>query len=202
MNIKNKTIIFLGSSVTYGDSNYSMCEAISEATGANVIKWAVSGTTLSTAKPNSYVERMLNVIDTRDKCDFFVTQLSTNDAAHNIDPGTVSDSFDKADFDTTTVAGAIEFIIAAAREKWNCPIAFYTGTFYNSQKYRKMVDILLEAAKKWNIGVIDLWNNEEMHKVSDEDRKRYMKDDVHPTKNGYIEWWLPVFTDYFKNYNG
>ena len=36
-----------------------------------------------------------------------------------------------------TVAGSIEFIIAYAKEKWNCPVAFYTGTRYDSEAYAK-----------------------------------------------------------------
>lgn len=198
MNIKNKTIIFLGSSVTWGDNGYSMCEAISEKTGANVIKWAVSGTTLSSAMPNSYVERLLKVIDTQEKCDLFITQLSTNDAGKNMELGEISDSFDKNTFDTKTTIGAIEFIIATAREKWNCPIAFYTGTYYASGRYQKLVDALLETAKKWKIDIIDLWNSEKMRAVSQDDYKRFMKDGVHPNKTGYDEWWVPEFIDFME----
>ena len=39
--------------------------------------------------------------------------------------------------------------------------------------------------------VIDLWNNEEMNKVSKEDFNLYMHDPVHPTQAGYLVWWTP-----------
>ncbi len=45
------------------------------------------------------------------------------------------------------------------------------------------------------IGVIDLWNNEEMNAVSDEDYDLYMYDSIHPTQAGYLEWWTPVIEE-------
>ena len=201
MKAKNKTIVFLGSSVTYGAASggYSMCEYVRDTMAANTIKWAVSGTTLSTAKPNSYIERMLAEMGSLDKCDLFITQLSTNDAAGGIELGVISSSFDKDSFDTDTVTGAIEFIIATAREKWGCPIAFYTGTYFESEKYQKMVDALADIAKKWNVGIVDLWNSEKMRSVSAEDYERFMADGVHPKLEGYTEWWGPEFVRYIED---
>jgi len=44
-----------------------------------------------------------------------------------------------------------------------------------------------------NTVVIDLWNNEEMNSVSQEDYKLYMFDKIHPTQAGYLKWWTPKF---------
>lgn len=200
MTTTNKTIIFLGSSVTEGDNGYSMCEVVRERTDAEVVKWAVSGTTLSTARENSYVERFLKEIPSRDKCDLFITQLSTNDAGKpEIVIGELSDSFKAEDFDTRTVVGAIEFIIATAREKWGCPIAFYTGGRYGEPMYEEMVEALMKVAEKWDIGIIDIFNDEAIHSISDEEKKRYYKDRVHPTRLGYSELWADKFLDYIKS---
>lgn len=201
MKFRNKTLVFLGSSVTYGaEVGYSMCDYLAKNTAATVVKWAVSGTTLSAAKENSYVERLLKVVDTQEKCDYFITQLSTNDASQGMELGKISSSFDVQDFDTKTITGAVEFIIATARKKWGCPVAFYTGTYFNSPKYQAMVDMITAVSKKWNIGVIDLWNDSEMRAVSEEDYKRYMLDGVHPGKVGYDEWWGPKFKQYFEEH--
>ena len=43
---KKMKIIFWGSSVTYGDDGWSMCEYIKETMKCDVVKWALSGTTL------------------------------------------------------------------------------------------------------------------------------------------------------------
>ena len=56
-----------------------------------------------------------------------------------------------------------------------------------------MVDLLLEIQQKWDIIVIDFWNNAEINNISDSQRKLYLIDHIHPTKAGYKEWWLPEF---------
>ncbi len=192
--INGKTVIFLGSSVTfgYGSLGVSFADFLEKADGITAIKEAVSGTTLVDIKSNSYVSRM-KTIDKNIKADAFVCQLSTNDATQEMPLGEISDAFDINDFDTQTVAGAIEYIIAYVKETWNCPVVFYTQSEYDSEHYAKMVDLLLEIQKKWDITVIDLWNNEEINSITEEQRKIYLVDHIHPTKAGYKEWWLPEF---------
>ena len=204
--LKGKTILFLGSSVTYGSASgqESFVEYMVKRDGILAVKEAVSGTTLvdeTVWGKESYIARM-KAMDTSLKADAFVCQLSTNDATMKKPLGQVSGSFDKEDFDTQTVAGAIEYVIAYARETWNCPVIFYTGTKYNSDHYAKMVELLLEIQKKWDIGVIDLWNNESMNAVSPEDYKLYMVNGIHPSKAGYREWWTPVFEEYLAGFLG
>ena len=143
----------------------------------------------------SYIERM-KTIPTDIRADAFVCQLSTNDATMKKPLGSVSDSFDINDFDTKTVAGAIEYVIAYAKQTWNCPVIFYTGTEYKSEQYAQMVDLLLQIQEKWEIGVIDLWNDPEMQAVSAEDYKLYMINGIHPSLAGYRDWWTPKFEAY------
>ena len=194
--LEGKRILFLGSSVTKGacSLDVSMADYIAKRDGCEVVKEAVGGTTLSTAKDNSYVDR-LNDLNTNQEFDLAVCQLSTNDASKKIDLGDISDSTDLTDFDTSTVTGAMEYIIAYCQQTWECPVVFYTGTKYDSAEYQKMVDRLLELQDKWDIDVIDLWNNEEMNAVSDEDYDLYMYDSIHPTQAGYLKWWTPVIEE-------
>lgn len=202
--LQGKTIIFLGSSVTYGSASgqESFVEYMIKRDGITAVKEALSGTTLvdeAVWGKESYIARM-KTIDTTIDADALVCQLSTNDATMKKPLGTISDSFDMADFDTLTIAGAIEYIIAYSRVTWDCPVIFYTGTQYNSEHYAQMVDLLLEIQEKWGIGVIDLWHNAEMNAVSEEDYKLYMVNGIHPSKAGYRDWWTPVFEEYLINY--
>lgn len=199
-NLNGKTIIFLGSSVTYGFASMgeSFADYLEKETGIISVKEAVSGTTLVDDKSNSYVSRV-KTIDKNIKADAFVCQLSTNDATQDKPLGKVSDSFEIDSFDTHTVVGAMEYIIAYAKQTWDCPVVFYTGTKYDSKNYEKMVAELYNLQNKWDIGIIDLWNNEAMNKVDAEMYKLYMNDDIHPTRKGYKEWWTPVFKEYLQN---
>ena len=187
----NKRIIFLGSSVTYGSASggVSFADIICEKNGYEMVKEAVSGTTLVDDEEQSYVSR-LKTIDS-DRADLFVCQLSTNDAALGKPLGSIAEGRDKASFDVNTIAGAIEYIIAYAREKWGCPIAFYTGTKFDSKLYAQMVSLLKEIAAKWNINVINLWEDPCINSVNPEDYMKYMSDPVHPNLKGYKEWGGP-----------
>lgn len=194
--IKEKTVIFLGSSVTYGygSMGVSFADFLEKTDGIIAIKEAVSGTTLVDVKDNSYVSRM-KTIDKTIKVDAFVCQLSTNDATKEMPLGEISTSYDINDFDTQTIAGAIEYIIAYAKGTWNCPVIFYTQAKYDSDHYAKMVDLLLKIQDKWDITVIDFWNDAEINNIAEEQRKIYLIDHIHPTQAGYKEWWLPKFQE-------
>lgn len=194
--LAGKRILFLGSSVTKGTCSLgiSMADYIAKLDDCEVVKEAVGRTTLSTAKDNSYIAR-LKALDPNQKFDMVVCQLSTNDASSKMELGEISDSKNIDDFDTMTVTGAMEHVIAYCQKTWECPVVFYTGTKYDSAEYQNMVDRLLELQNKWDIGVIDLWNNKEMNEVSDEDYDLYMFNSIHPTQAGYLKWWTPVFEE-------
>ena len=106
------------------------------------------------------------------------------------------------DFDTKTVLGALEYIIVYADTTWHCPVVFYTGTQYDSPRLRQDGGAAAEVAGKYEIGVIDLWNDAEMNQVSEEDYKLYMFDGIHPTQAGYLNWWTPKMEAYLYDYLG
>lgn len=193
-NLKGKKIIFLGSSVTYGSASKqaSFVEYMAARDGIEYVKEAVSGTTLVNEEGNdtNYIARMEANIPPQD-ADLFVCQLSTNDATQDKPLGEISDSMDMNDFDQTTIAGAIEYVIAYAQENYNCPVMFYTGTKYDSEKYQEMVNLLLEIQKKWGIGVIDMWNDLSVEDLEEGKYDYYMSNGIHPDRAGYLEWWTP-----------
>lgn len=194
--LEGKRLLFLGSSVTDGDASLgvSMADYIEKLDSCTVVKEAVSGTTLAGTGKSTYTSRLLQV-DTGMEFDAVICQLSTNDATMKKALGQISDSTAIADFDRSTVVGAMEYIIAYSRETWNCPVVFYTGTKYNSEQYSQMVDALLQLKDKWDIAVIDLWNDPEMNSVSPENYGLYMYDSIHPTQAGYLQWWTPKFQE-------
>ena len=202
-NIKGKTFFFLGSSVTYGYAagGVSFVEYIEQRNECICKKEAVSGTTLVDNEESSYVQRMLKNFNKNEKCDHFICQLSTNDASQNKPLGSISESTNLEDFDTSTIYGAMEYIICYAKQTWKCPVSFYTNTYYENENYKKMITALYSLKDKWGIGIIDLYNNEKMRSVSESDYAEYMSDDIHPTAKGYLEWWTPVFEEYLQNFD-
>ena len=186
MNLENKTILFLGSSVTYGSAagGVSFVDMIGELCSANCVKEAVSGTTLVDINETSYVSR-LKAIPESLRPDLFVCQLSTNDA--------------KKKLDINEIEKSICFILSYVKNTFDCPIVFYTGTYYENDEYMKMVELLYDLKKIYDFYILDLYHDEEMLAVSKEDYQRYMKDKIHPTLIGYREWWTPKFIDFLEN---
>ena len=120
----------------------SFADYIAVRNGCTITREAVSGTTLVDCGTDSYISR-LKKMDANQRADLFVCQLSTNDATQKKPLGIVSGTCDRNAFDTSTVAGAIEFVISYAKETWNCPVMFYTNPKYDSAEYAAMVELLL-----------------------------------------------------------
>lgn len=188
--IEGKTILYLGSSVTYGYKNdgISFVEYIAKRNKTPYIKETVSGTTLTDGE-NSYIERLLKV-DKSSKVDFFVLQLSTNDAYCERKIGKLSSSFDIKDFDTSTIYGAIEYIIAYVRSIWGCPIIIYTNPYYSNLHYHKMVDMMEIVKDKWNVIIVDMYHDKNFESLNKENT--YMDDPIHPNAKGYLLYMTPL----------
>lgn len=182
MELKNKNVLFLGSSVTYGSASggISFADLMQKELGFNMIKEAVSGTTLADISEKSYVSRLKKV--DAECVDLFICQLSTNDASKKLD--------------YADTENAIRFIIEYVREKFACPVVFYTGTRYESERYAYLVEMLYRLKDEYGFYVLDLWNDEEMLAVTPQDYERFMKDKIHPNIVGYTEWWTPKFVSF------
>lgn len=193
--LRGRSIVFLGSSVTVGalSMGQACADFLARRCGVLALKEAVSGTTLVDDEHDggSYIERMHTIPEDM-HVDAFVCQLSTNDAWKGKAMGTV---VDEGPYDTTTVAGAMQYIIAYVRATWRCPVLFYTGTYFDSAEYAQMVNLLMQIRERMGIEVIDLYHDEDMRSVSKEDYALYMHDPVHPTKAGYELWWTPKFEE-------
>ena len=180
MDLTNKTVLFLGSSVTYGSASggVSFADMMAEELGLTCIKEAVSGTTLADLGETSYVSR-LKKLDPQTKVDLLICQLSTNDASRNI-------PLEKTE-------AAIRNILEYTKERFGCPVVFYTGTWYESKSYEAMIRLLYSLQAEYGFFILDLFNDDEMQSVTPENYARYMSDPIHPNLLGYREWWTPKF---------
>ena len=184
MELKNKTILFLGSSVTYGSAagGVSFVDIIQSTLGCRCIKEAVSGTTLADIGARSYPSR-LRAMEKPERVDLFVCQLSTNDATQRIE--------------RSKTEAAIRCILEYVQSSFHCPIVFYTGTRFDSPQYEQLIALLYELQTEYAFEILDLFYDESMSSVDREDYARYMKDPIHPTLLGYSEWWTPKFLELF-----
>ena len=105
-----KRIVFLGSSVTYGEASggVSFADMLCEKYGYEMVKEAVSGTTLVDEGADSYVSRLKNI--TVNDADLFICQLSTNDATGRKPLGEIADSRDMNFFDTKMTGSGLTLV--------------------------------------------------------------------------------------------
>lgn len=218
--LKGKTIGYLGSSITVGfrSENVAFPDYIGKITGSITVKQAITGGPLAKKEgvrdEVSYITQLEDNLSKNENLDALVVQLSTNDTTLGIEMGEVSSSQNKDDYDYSTVIGAMEYIIAYAKEKWNCPVIFYINPYLSDEviekfakennanideikeayqnTYEKMINALYKVQNKWNIGVIDMWNNDAFKNIDIDLRSNYyMADIIHPTKAGYLFWYTP-----------
>lgn len=216
-----KTIYWLGSSVTYGarSSGYTMADKLAEDNNWKCVKEALSGTTLLEKEGEglkSYTVRLRNGqnFSVDEDIDAFVCQISTNDSTYELRKKwgeiTADNVTDESAFDRFTTYGAVEYIISYVKRVWDCPVYFYSGSYFEDSglrsystvrgtDYAKLVAGVNDIAAKWNkldgysVKTIDLFNDEEFNSITDEQYSEYMADAVHPNKRGYTEWWTPYF---------
>lgn len=191
--LAGKHICALGSSVTHGATalGYAVGEYIAARFGCSLTKEAVSGTTLSTAVANNYVERMLANLDPKAHFDLLIVQLSTNDVKRCPNLGEIAPGTDLDAFDTNTITGAMEYIICYGKKTWNCPVVFYTSSYFESDFYPLMLERLKQLQTKYGIGILNLYEDKAFNTISEAEHSLYMKDAFHPTKAGYRDWWGP-----------
>jgi len=161
-NLRGKKIIFLGSSVTYGFGGLGTSFADYLAAEEDVIatKEAVNGTTLVTEDDHSYFPR-LEALKILEKPDLLLTQLSTNDAMKK--------------YDIRDIEAAIRKIVSYGHDVLNCPVAFYTGSRYESPEYRAMVEMLFAIKDEIGISIIDLWYDDTLNSISEDLYELYYK---------------------------
>lgn len=195
-------IFYLGSSITYGSASGGVAfgDIINKISGNPYSKEAVSGTTLVDNGSSSYVQRLRNgALDFSENPDYLVVQLSTNDFSQNKPLGTVESGTTSADFDTSTVSGAIQYIIAYAKEQ--CPsvkVMFYVGAVRNNWSYKTAYENYVTGdfatiCEKWNVEPLDILHSKY------KSYSCFWSDDIHPTIEGYSVGWTPLFVEYFTN---
>ena len=191
--LEGKQVLFLGSSVTLGSASIEqgVPEYFAARFGCIPVKEAVCGTTLVDTGSDSYIHRLLHCPHITAAPDLVVCQLSTNDASRGFPLGQITNTDAPEGFDTATITGALEYILSYCSETLGCPVAFYTGSRYDSSLYGQMVTRIHELQDKWNFTLLDLWSNDDFNNISPELRALYMSDPIHPTKAGYRDWWCP-----------
>ena len=197
------------SQILYGKSIYSDGDSIADGAGSNGVSYAhllrdkynmaltdesVGGTTIAVqdGRTDSIYERITSMTG---DYDYILFEGGTNDVSLSIRLGEITDGVN-AEFDTTTVLGALEGICQ-----------FLNTTYFDAQKLfifvNKRVDVtfnktnetfakMKEVLKKWGIPYIDIGNVTNLGNWNDTVASDYfLADKLHPTLKAYKKFYLP-----------
>ncbi len=195
--LTDETIVFLGSNLLTGSkaSGDTFVEYLKQSDGINAAVYAREGATLIQSGRDSLVS-LIETIPTKDANPaMLVCEIPYADGAGRSRIGKLTEGFYDNEYKTRTVIGAMEYIISYSQSKWGCPVVFFTCLPNDVKHYEKIMDAARQVADKWNVEIIDFYNDPLMV-LDDEKRALYMASDANPTKAGYKELFTPKFREF------
>ena len=167
--LKGKTALFVGDSITYGGTDGGWVTRIAKENSLLATNAGVSGSAISiTSRVSSGNRtRILTQLENNksNSYDYVIMHGGMNDAWDSNTVGTMSSSFDVADFDNTTYAGGLEELFYYAKQyypdstygfivNYNTPASTDGGNTAATGPYFRMAKQICE---KWDIPYIDLF---------------------------------------------
>ncbi len=211
-----KTAVFFGDSISCGASDrkneYGWAGRIGEVYGMEVNNESMSGWSISTIRSGQIPGEVYHAPAT--DYDYVILQGGVNDAwgDGNIyaPVGKMCDSFDPADFDLTTYAGALEYLFYLVYQKYPNAKVGYILTFAtpNAVGIGHVTDMEefysegMKICKKWGVPYLDWYHDDYVNNtVLEVTTTNYMADAVHPNAAGYdrlypvVAEWMITLTD-------
>lgn len=175
----------------------------------NLTSEAVGNTTLAVHPDNGLIldgkgnpcvsiyERVLNNISSNSQYDYIILDGGTNDitklASGKIELGVIADGVN-ADFDTSTILGALEATckhLNTTQLKAKKLFIFVTNRVEMLKLTKEVFYKMKLVLNKWGIPYIDLSNINSLGRWNDTVAKDYFVDGIHPNAVAYKEFYLP-----------
>ncbi len=201
MELKNKTVLFLGDSITEGAGTtapeFNYVSVFSRLSGANVVNYGIGGTRIArqTVKSNERWDQdfVSRVDDMQKDADAVVVFGGTNDFGHG---DAKIGAFDSRD--VYTFYGAMHVLCRKLIEKYpDAVIVFMTPLHRLSEdsmtkefgapeekNLAGYVDIIKEVAGFYGLPVLDLFHTSGLQPKVDIIREKFMPDGLHPSNAG------------------
>lgn len=206
-NLNDKTVLIEGDSIMYGygSNGEGIGEILRDRYGFRLYKNAISGSTLAYVEGTENIRnRIVNGV--KKPYDYIILDGGYNDYGKSLPLGSLmSESYPYASApDATTVIGAMELIFQHIKKNYpKTKIYFVTPHKVNrvwvqsnslNLTFKDYLDALISVCNLYSVPVIDLWNESGLVTYFSE-MKVFTKDNdgLHPTKEGYEEFYLPVF---------
>lgn len=212
--LKNKTIVYIGDSITESRTNESLNnynggaypKIIADLSGGEYLNYSGGGATLSYASGQETRSIANYLTNMSTSGDMYVFSGGINDLWDNRPLGRLSDDF-TSEVDQTTVIGALEKIFRYALTNFlGKPIMFvithkvanpyYTNTEHYDQF--NLHDAIVSVCKKYSIPYYDAFDCSGLNGWNDAQKTAYLNsnpsgtpDGTHPNKTGYEKYYVP-----------
>ena len=211
MELKNKTILCLGDSITYANEYLEELKRLSGA--KEVVNYGVAGTTIAKRKKllgNRYDEDFLMRLETmQQEADLIVVFGGTNDYGHGDVPIGL-----ETDATLDTFCGNVRILVNKIRQKYKgVPIIFITPTHRINEDdphgefglkptamgtLKQYVDALIKVLKLENVNILDLYNDPDFSFDNELFRSYVKADGLHPNDDGHRAIAKKIY-EYVKN---
>ncbi len=197
-----KRMLWMGSSFSAGTGSggITLCDYLTHINSMEIINESLAHSYLSSVTQNSAVKRFRSSLALVSHTDYLVIEISPIDA--EMTPGTVSEGFDRFTFRIKTTIGALEYLIAYARDLWDPEIILFTLPYCSDPSYERLIGQVHEVSEKWNVHLIDMYHDRELENPDPVKRSLYMTDITHPTKAGLRDWIVPYMQKKLLNIAG
>lgn len=216
--LKDRAGLFAGDSINHGlysrdemattfkDEKGGWAPRIERDTGLIATNMGESGFLIADYPAGSTDRSICSLLEPNKKkdYDYIVLQGGVNDISKNIATGSISDSFDPEEFDTSTYAGGLERTFYEAIQYYGDTAAI--GYIFNfkitaREGYNKDMtpyySVAKEICKKWGITYLDLYTHEKLNADLKFDTKEHTNDLLHPDASGY-ELITPYVIEYMR----
>ena len=202
-----KSALFLGDSICAancesGKTYQGWSGRIAMATGMTCTNSGVSGASISTSRGENVVYNHYSKVR-NNSYDFIIMHGGVNDAWDSVKVGTMTDSYDPADFDVTTYAGGLENLFYYVTTEHPDAKLGYIFNFatpsFTTGNIGDMSAYYAEAKKiceKWNIPYLNMYEDSALTAELKVNTTEHLSDLLHPDTSGYdilytyIMYWM------------
>lgn len=194
----NKTAYVFGDSIMHGHTDaYGIAELLRDNNKMNATNYAQNGRMISDDGIFNEVSNASSSIP-----DFVIFDGYINDVFQDItNIGSISNNYETF---PDTFCGHFEKLCNAIKTKYPTSNVIYMSVHkinFHITQQKQIHDLAIEICKKWNISVVDMFNDGQMNTFFEYQKNHYTKgnDGTHPNIEGYKKYYMPLLTDKMLN---
>ncbi len=207
--LKGKTIMSFGDSIMHGDGNnmIGIADLLSQRYMMKAKDYSKGGATFGYAQNRQQISnQILYAIQKHQSADVILINGGTNDM-HKVNAGSISGDFDYGVHGRVDYASGMEYAFGLLQDNYpNVPVVYIRAhdmVYANEANEIHYGLLALDICEKWSINTVDMFNDSDFDGHDKDIQKKYTVgtksrpdgDSVHPTKDGYVRFYLPLVTE-------